>query len=125
MKAEQLFDISGQIAFVTGAASGLGLAMAEVLAANGALVTLADVDAAALDAAVARLQTEGFAVAGAVVDVADRDRVHQAIDEAASRGGRLDIVFANAGISAGPGFTETVGRIENVVRDAWDKVLQI
>jgi NAD(P)-dependent dehydrogenase (short-subunit alcohol dehydrogenase family) len=125
MKAEQLFDISGQIAFVTGAASGLGLAMAEVMAANGAQVTLADVDAAALDAAVARLRAAGFAVEGAVVDVADRDRVHQAVDEAASHGGRLDIVFANAGISAGPGFTETVGRIENVARDAWDKVLQI
>jgi NAD(P)-dependent dehydrogenase (short-subunit alcohol dehydrogenase family) len=56
MKAEQLFDISGRIAFVTGAASGLGLAMAEVMAANGAQVTLADVDAVALEAEVARLR---------------------------------------------------------------------
>jgi NAD(P)-dependent dehydrogenase (short-subunit alcohol dehydrogenase family) len=96
-----------------------------VMAANGAQVTLADVDANALDVAVVRLRAAGFAVEGEVVDVADRDRVRQAVDAAASRSGRLDVVFANAGISAGPGFNETVGRIENVTRDAWDKVLQI
>jgi NAD(P)-dependent dehydrogenase (short-subunit alcohol dehydrogenase family) len=125
MKAEQIFDIAGQTAFVTGAASGLGLAMAEVMAANGARVTLADVDAATLEIEVARLREGGFAVTGAVVDVADRDQIHRAIDAAAARDGRLDIVFANAGISAGPGFKEMVGRIENVARDAWDKVLRI
>jgi NAD(P)-dependent dehydrogenase (short-subunit alcohol dehydrogenase family) len=125
MKAQQLFDISGRIAFVTGAASGLGLAMAEVLAVNGAQVTLTDIDAAGLETEVERLRAAGHAVTGAVVDVADRDQVHQAIDATAAHGGRLDIVFANAGISAGPGFNEPVGRIENVDRDFWDKVLQI
>jgi NAD(P)-dependent dehydrogenase (short-subunit alcohol dehydrogenase family) len=125
MRADSLFDVTGKIAVVTGAARGLGLAMAEVLAANGAIVTLADIDAARIEAEVARLRAEGFAVAGTVLDVADRDRVHAAIDEVQARHGRLDIVFANAGISAGPGFNETVGRIENVVRDDWDRVLSI
>ena len=50
MKAAQLFDITGQVALVTGAAAGLGLAMAEVLAENGAHVVLTDIDAAGLKA---------------------------------------------------------------------------
>ena len=54
MKAQQIFDVTGRVALVTGAASGLGLAMAEVMAANGARVTLADKDEAGLDRAVSR-----------------------------------------------------------------------
>jgi NADP-dependent 3-hydroxy acid dehydrogenase YdfG len=58
----ELFDVRDNVAFVTGAASGLGLAYAEVMAANGARVVLADKDADGLDKAVSRLRSAGLAV---------------------------------------------------------------
>lgn len=57
MKTEQIFDVRGLSVLVTGAAGGIGFGYAEVMAANGARVTLADADAAALDAACARRPT--------------------------------------------------------------------
>jgi NAD(P)-dependent dehydrogenase (short-subunit alcohol dehydrogenase family) len=104
VKQQDLFNVTGHVAFVTGAASGLGLAFAEVMAENGARVVLADVDSAGLEKASSRLRTAGCAVEQAVVDVADTGTLQAAIDRAAERHGRLDAVFANAGISSGPGF---------------------
>ena len=104
MKQAELFNINGHVAFVTGAASGLGLAYAEVMAQNGATVVLADIDAAGLDKAAARLAAAGCAVEGAVVDIADHAALRTAIDGAAARHGRLDAMFANAGVTSGPGF---------------------
>jgi len=121
-----MFDLAGQVALVTGAASGLGLAYAEVLAAHGAHVVMADIDAARLAAEAARLARGGAAVETAVVDVADAPALRAAIDGAAARHRRLDIVFANAGISAGPGFALMPdGAIANVQPEAWDRVLGI
>ncbi len=125
MKSRELFDVAGRIAYVTGAAGGLGLAMAEVMAVNGASVTMTDIDADALEAAAARLRDSGCDVETDVVDVADLDGLSKTIDAAAERHGRLDIMFANAGISAGPGFTTEVGQINAVSRADWDRVLQI
>jgi NAD(P)-dependent dehydrogenase (short-subunit alcohol dehydrogenase family) len=104
VKQADLFNINGHVAFVTGAASGLGLAMAEVMAENGAKVVLADIDAANLDKAVSRLAAAGSAVEPAVVDISDSEALRAAIDRTAERHGRLDAVFANAGITSGPGF---------------------
>jgi NAD(P)-dependent dehydrogenase (short-subunit alcohol dehydrogenase family) len=125
MKAEKLFDVTGRVALVTGAASGLGLAMAEVMAANGARVTLADKDEAALDRAVTRLRDGGGTVEAAPVDVANLDRLRAVIDGAASRHGRLDVVFANAGISAGPGMMTPEGKMDAVLHAKWNEVLHI
>jgi NAD(P)-dependent dehydrogenase (short-subunit alcohol dehydrogenase family) len=104
MKQADLFDVKGHVALVTGAASGLGFAFAEVMAENGALVVLTDIDAAGLDQASARLRGRGCRVEQAVVDIADSEVLRAAIDGAAARHGRLDAVFTNAGISSGPGF---------------------
>ncbi len=125
MKSEQLFDVAGRVAYVTGAAGGLGLAMAEVMAVNGARVTMTDIDAEALEAAAARLRDSGCTVESEVVDVADIDTLSNSIDATAARHGRLDIMFANAGISAGPGFATEIGQINAVSRADWDRVLQI
>ena len=125
MKAERLFDVTGQVAFVTGAASGLGLAMAEVMAVNGARVTLLDKDNAALEAAVGHLRRDGQDVTGITVDVADLDLLRQAIDATAARCGRLDAVFANAGISAGPSFATPEGEMGAVLLAKWNEVLQV
>jgi NAD(P)-dependent dehydrogenase (short-subunit alcohol dehydrogenase family) len=126
VKIAEVFDVGGRIAFVTGAASGLGLAYTEALAENGAGVTMADIDAEGLEREALRLRAAGCTVETAVVDVAHRERLRQAIDAAAKRGGRLDIVFANAGVSSGPGFRQAAsGRIENVSPELWERILKI
>ncbi|MGE0748502.1 MAG: SDR family NAD(P)-dependent oxidoreductase [Rhodospirillales bacterium] len=125
MKAQTLFDVTGKIAFVTGAASGLGLAMAEVMAANGAVVTMTDVDPDSLGRQVDRLKGDGFAVEGRRLDVTDTPALAAAIDATRATHGRLDAVFANAGISAGPGFKTEAGQLAAVNRETWDRVLQI
>jgi NAD(P)-dependent dehydrogenase (short-subunit alcohol dehydrogenase family) len=125
MKAEQLFDVRDRVAIVTGAASGLGLAMAEVMAANGARVTLADIDSAGLARALERLRAAGGAVEGQVVDVADLPRLRTVIDGVAARHGRLDVAFANCGISAGPGITVPEGRMAALDLKKWNEVLHI
>ncbi|MEX2126678.1 MAG: SDR family NAD(P)-dependent oxidoreductase [Xanthobacteraceae bacterium] len=104
MKQAELFNIEGHVAFVTGAASGLGLAYAEVMAENGAKVILTDADAAGLEKATSRLKAAGCEVEHTVFDVADSKALQAAIDGTAARHGRLDAVFANVGISSGPGF---------------------
>jgi NAD(P)-dependent dehydrogenase (short-subunit alcohol dehydrogenase family) len=125
MKAAELFDVTGRVAFITGAASGLGLAMTEVLARNGARVVMADLDEASLDREAARLRHAGLAVEAQALDVADADRLRAAVDGAVRRHGRLDAVFANAGISSGPGFGNPEGEIEDVSLDLWDKALRV
>jgi NAD(P)-dependent dehydrogenase (short-subunit alcohol dehydrogenase family) len=126
VKQAELFDIGGHVAFVTGAASGLGLAYAEVMAENGATTVLADRDAAGLDKAVARLRASGCKVEAALIDVVDTDALRAAIDGAAERHGRLDAVFANVGISAGPGYaTSPAGEIAAVDLEHFRRVVEI
>jgi NAD(P)-dependent dehydrogenase (short-subunit alcohol dehydrogenase family) len=126
MQAADLFNIEGHVALVTGAASGLGFAFADVLAANGAHVTLLDNDAAGLAAAVQRLADAGGKVEGAVLDAGDRNAVRAAVDAVAAKHGQIDVAFANAGISAGPGFAfGPAGELANVVPESWDRVLDI
>jgi NAD(P)-dependent dehydrogenase (short-subunit alcohol dehydrogenase family) len=124
MKSSALFDIRGLVAFVTGAASGLGLAYAEVLAENGAQVTLADIDDEGAAKAAARLRGAGYAAEPLTLDVRDTGRLIRAIADVAKKRGRLDVVFANAGISAGPG-PVMGGTIDAVDLDAWEAVHKI
>ncbi len=123
---ERLFDVRGSRVIVTGAASGLGLAMAEVLADCGARVTLADIDGDRLHAAVRELAARGGAVRPFVVDVADEDRVRALMDDVVATEGGLDVVFANAGVALVPGFAIEGGqRVEAVERSDWDRVLAV
>ncbi|MGJ7531480.1 SDR family NAD(P)-dependent oxidoreductase, partial [Variovorax sp. GB1P17] len=128
MKTERLFDVSGSVVAITGAASGIGLGYAEVMAANGACVTLIDMNREALDQAVATLSATGGHVTGAVADVTQPDTLRAAFDDVVTRHGRLDTVFANAGISGGPGFLSGTGErnpegeVENLSLDLWERV---
>ena len=131
MKAAEMFNVAGYGVVVTGGASGLGLAFAEVLAENGARVTMLDLSSERIDKEVKRLRAAGYDVNGAVVDVTRRKELIAAIDAAARQYGRLDVVFANAGIDSGPGFvtldrTKRVpeGAIENYDDARWDKVIE-
>jgi NAD(P)-dependent dehydrogenase (short-subunit alcohol dehydrogenase family) len=127
MRAQDLFDLTGQVAVVTGAAAGLGLAMAEVFAANGAHVAMLDKDGPGLDAAAKGLVAAGASVEGHVVDIADRARQRAVIDDIAARAGRLDIAVANAGMSAGPGFGFGTGQggLTDVDQARWDEVVAV
>ena len=104
MTINELFKVDGYGVIVTGGASGLGLGYAEALAENGARVTLLDVDAGRIDDETRRLKGLGYAVRGEVVDVRDHAAIDRAFDAATQAQGRLDVVFANAGIDPGPGF---------------------
>lgn len=133
MNAQEMFDVEGRTAIVTGGASGLGLAVVEVLAEHGARVTMLDMDEARLETEVARLRSLGRSVRGRRLDVTDRPALNAAFDEAAAEHGRLDIVFANAGIDPGPGFVDFADRskrlpehaIENYEPARWQRVIDI
>ena len=118
----ELFDVRGARVVVTGAASGLGFAMAEVMADAGARVTLADLDADGLDEAAARLAGE---VRTAQLDVSDAAAVERVFDELVEEQGGVDVAFANAGISLEAGVVDAAGGLANLDSDAWDRVLGV
>jgi NAD(P)-dependent dehydrogenase (short-subunit alcohol dehydrogenase family) len=123
---EQLFDVRGTRAVVTGAASGLGFAMAEVLADCGAHVTLADVDAERLESVTSYLADRGAAARSFVVDVSDETQVAAMVEDIVSAEGGLDVAFANAGIASVPGFAAEGGqRVETVEQSDWNRVLGV
>ena len=94
-------DIQGRVAFITGGASGLGLAMARTLLKRGARVMLADRDAEGLDRAVAELSTDSNEVASIVCDVADLDQMKAAAQATVDHFGKVHIVANNAGVGKG------------------------
>ena len=105
----------GRAAIVTGGASGIGLAVAARLAAEGARVSLWDADAGALDAA----RSTAGAAETAVVDVTDADAVGRAMEASAAALGGLDILVTSAGIT-GPNAT-----VRDYPVDAWRRVLDV
>lgn len=96
--AEPLFSLRGKVALVTGAARGLGLAMATSLARAGAEVLLNGREAARLAPAVATLQARGLAAAPLAFDVADEAAVAAGFAALERQHGRLDILVSNVGL---------------------------
>ncbi|MGM7645986.1 SDR family NAD(P)-dependent oxidoreductase [Nocardia sp. JW2] len=94
------YDFTEQVAFVTGAASGMGLATATAFARAGAAVTLTDVDDAALETAVTEMRAAGHQVLAVHCDVADEDQVAAAVTATVEQFGRLDFAYNNAGIQS-------------------------
>lgn len=94
----QLFDLGGRVALVTGSCAGLGLAMARGLAQAGARVGVNGRDPARTEAVRAELAGEGLAVFAAPFDIADTAAADRAIETIAAREGRLDILVNNVGI---------------------------
>ena len=135
MKIAELFSVEGYGVVVTGGASGIGLGFVEALAENGASVTILDVDGASIDTEVARLTDAGHDVRGEVVDVTDHAGLDAAFDAAVAAHGRLDVVFANAGIDSGPGFVSSwagtdrprndEGAIESYTDERWNRVIDV
>jgi NAD(P)-dependent dehydrogenase (short-subunit alcohol dehydrogenase family) len=122
----RLFDVEGARVVVTGAAGGLGFTMAEVLAECGAHVTLSDVDEERLNASTEALLARGCTVRAAVADVRSEQQVQALFDGVLAAAGGVDVVFANAGLAAVPGFRADGGQtLDTVRRQDWDRVLDV
>ena len=117
--------MNSRVAVITGGASGLGLAIARALGADGWSVALLDFDRESLGASVKDLRTEGVEAEGFHANAADGTEVNDAVARIVQRWGRIDALFANAGISAGPGPAAGGRGIAEVDDANWDHVLAV
>ena len=92
------YDFTGQVALVTGASSGMGLATAQAFAQAGAAVGLADINSDAVGTAAEEMSAAGHQVLSLTCDVSSEDQVAAMIDQTTATFGRLDMAFNNAGI---------------------------
>jgi NAD(P)-dependent dehydrogenase (short-subunit alcohol dehydrogenase family) len=93
-----VYDFSGQVALVTGASSGIGLATAQAFATSGANVVLVDVDRTGLDKAVDDLRQAGHTALAIPCDISDETQVAEMVESTIRAFGRLDMAFNNAGV---------------------------
>lgn len=111
-------EFAEQAALVTGAARGIGFAIASTLARRGASTVLADMDEPALDAAVECLKRDGLSVRGVVADVSSTGSVQRLAAEALSWKSRIDVVCPNAAVFGS-------ARIAELTEYDWDRLLSI
>ncbi|WP_205472703.1 bifunctional aldolase/short-chain dehydrogenase [Nocardioides sp. SYSU D00038] len=112
--------LATRVALVTGAASGIGRATAQKLAAEGACVVIADLDLAKAQAAAAEIGSSDVAV-GVQVDVSDEAAVQAAVDAAVLAFGGLDLVVNNAGLSLSRSLLETTEKDWDLQHDVMAK----
>jgi gluconate 5-dehydrogenase len=115
---QQLFDLSGQVALVTGGSRGLGLQMAEALGEAGAKIMLTSRKAADLEEAAAHLSARGIDARWIAADASDPAQIRKVVDETMQRLGRIDILVNNAGATWG-------APAEDYPLAAWDKVMNL
>ena len=110
--------LDGKVAVVTGAASGIGRSIAQTLAAEGAAVAIADLQAKAADAVAQEIIAHGGRALGVAMDVTAEDQVDRGIDAIAEKFGSIDILVSNAGV-------QIVNPIEQYAFSDWKKMLAI
>ena len=115
---QQLFDLKGKTALVTGGSRGLGLQMAHALGEAGARIMLSSRKAADLEEAVAELQAAGIDARWIAADCALEADIHRLADETLERMGDIDILVNNAGAAWG-------APAEDHPLEAWDKVMNL
>ena len=117
MSTKTRFD--GQVAVVTGAASGIGHALSTALARRGAIVILADIDEAGVKAAADELAARTpTVVAGTALDVSDAGAVAELMGRTAADHGRIDLLFNNAGIGVW-------GDVTELTLAHWNRVIDV
>jgi NAD(P)-dependent dehydrogenase (short-subunit alcohol dehydrogenase family) len=109
--------LTNKVAIITGAASGIGKAIADRFAAEGALVVVADKNERAIGPAVETIEAAGGKAAGFAVDVTDRGQIQSFVSKVADAYGRIDILINNAGITRYRPFLTMVGSDWDVVLD--------
>jgi len=115
---QQLFDLSGKTALVTGGSRGLGLQMAQALGEAGARIMLSSRKAGDLEEASATLQSQGIDTRWIAADCAKEEDLRRLADETLARMGPVDILVNNAGASWG-------APAEDHPVAAWDKVMNL
>ncbi|PUE08738.1 gluconate 5-dehydrogenase [Limnohabitans sp. T6-5] len=115
---QQLFDLTGQVALVTGGSRGLGLQMAHALGEAGAKIMLSSRKAADLEDAAAELQAAGIDARWIAADCAKEEDLRRLAAETVERMGPIDILINNAGASWG-------APAEDHPVEAWDKVMNL
>lgn len=108
----------GKSVIVTGAASGIGRATAELFASRGGSVLIADLRADEAEKAANEIRQKGFKADSAACDVSDEKQVETAVDKAISSFGRLDVVVNNAGLMV-------FKPIEELTGEDWEKILRV
>lgn len=111
-------DLEGKVAFVTGAASGIGLAITTTLAQSGVKVMMCDIEKDALDVAVAALRQTNADVEGVVADVSLKDQLQAAADATIERFGKVHILVNNAGVGGG-------GSYDTWSQSGWDWTMSV
>jgi 3-hydroxybutyrate dehydrogenase len=111
-------SLDGQVAVITGAASGIGKALAQALAQAGAQVAIADLNLPGAQAAAGEIQAAGGRALGVAMDVTDEAAVNAGIAQVEQALGPVDILIANAGV-------QIVHPIQDFPFDAWKKLLAI
>ena len=109
---------NGQVAFITGGASGIGLGVAKCLAREGMSIALADIEEQALTKAADDIKAAGGDVVPFVVDVADRAAMAATRDAILDRFGKVNLIFNNAGVNA-------AAPIDQLTYADWDWVLGV
>jgi gluconate 5-dehydrogenase len=117
-QVQDLFDLSGQVALVTGGSRGLGLQIAEALGDAGAKIMLTSRKPADLEEAAAHLQARGIDARWIAADAARPEDVQRVVNETMERLGQIDILVNNAGATWG-------APAEDHPLEAWDKVMDL
>lgn len=110
--------LEGRVAIITGAAGGIGKALADEMAWRGCSLVLTDVDAPLLDATAAELRAAGGNVVARALDVRDAEQVKALVDDTYRDLGRIDFLFNNAGINV-------CAEIADTSLDDWNRLIDV